>query len=71
MSEDDFEQQKAALKSNKLSRDRALADESTRHWDTIWNERLVYRHTGVHKHIGVYRCVCEVSVTCKEACGIC
>jgi hypothetical protein len=39
MSEEAFAQQKGALVANKLGRDRALADESHRHWDHIWSER--------------------------------
>jgi len=38
---DELTQHVTALADNKLARDRALADESARHWDVIWNERCV------------------------------
>ncbi len=39
MGEAEFEQHKAALRSNKLTKDRNLSDETTRHWDHVWNQR--------------------------------
>lgn len=41
MTPDELEKQKSSLSAHKLARDRALADESIRHWDHIWNQRWV------------------------------
>jgi hypothetical protein len=39
MPEKEFERNKKALAANKLTRDRALGDESLRHWDHVFNQR--------------------------------
>jgi secreted Zn-dependent insulinase-like peptidase len=39
MSEEEFAQQRSALVSNKLVRDRALGDEAARGWEAVWSQR--------------------------------
>jgi hypothetical protein len=46
MPDKEFERNKKALAANKLTKDRALGDESLRHWDHVFNQRWVGAEVG-------------------------